>query len=137
MKKIRELAEIVKENEALSRALDHQAAVIGMLEKVVSRLEEVLVEKENQEKGEPNLSNENHVHEDCAMSIEPIAVDYSNVKFGNDEEKCFSEIEASSSAVNETSNMCTRMEHEPRQQRKGPALQTPWTSYSRKRKKHS
>ncbi|KAL9328348.1 hypothetical protein ACSQ67_003351 [Phaseolus vulgaris] len=95
MKKIRELAEIVKENEALSRALDHQAAVIGMLEKVVSRLEEVLVEKENREK-----------------------VDYSNVKFGNDEEKCFSEIEASSSAVNETSNMCTRMEHEPGQQRK-------------------
>ncbi|KAK7353697.1 hypothetical protein VNO80_19148 [Phaseolus coccineus] len=86
--------EILKQNKALSHALDHQATVIGKLEKAVSRLEEVLTEKEKRQEGDGrNLSNENHDDDECAMSIEPIAVDYSNVKFGNDEEKCFNEME--------------------------------------------
>ncbi|KAK7368402.1 hypothetical protein VNO80_10427 [Phaseolus coccineus] len=94
MKKMLELVEILKQNKTLSCALDHQATVIGTLEKAVSRLEEVLAEKEKQQEGdECNLSNENHDDDDCTMSIEPIAVDYSNVKFSNDEEKCFSEME--------------------------------------------
>jgi len=122
MKKMREIAQILKENEAFSRALDHQVAVIGTLEKVVSHLEEVLAERQKWQKGDvSNMNNENHVDDECAI-IEPISVDYSHVKFGYEEQKCFNDMEGSSFAVKERSNMYTRRENDPRQRFKSRAL---------------
>ncbi|KAL9324013.1 hypothetical protein ACSQ67_008870 [Phaseolus vulgaris] len=109
MKKMREIAQILKENEVFGRALDHQASVIGTLEKFVSRLEEVLAERQKWQQGDvPNVCNENHIDDECAI-IEPISVDYSHVKFGYEEQKSFNDMEGSSFAVKERNIWTTLM----------------------------
>jgi len=59
---------------------------------------------------QPNVCYENHGDDECAI-IEPISVDYSHVKFGYDEQKCFNDMEGSSFVVKERSNMYTRREN--------------------------